>query len=372
MWRRWTGLGVAGVVLLSGLATNAVNRASLTRPSTVLDGVVFTGTIAPSHEVDVTSTGGGTIRRVLVSVGTEVTVGQPLAELDDAAARAALDAATLEQQYATEELLRARRSLVVLDRSIQDIAMSFAQSVGTVALAQRQAEHVPGRQLRDSPERAKAVLEQATTKLQRLQRLHAEGIVADETLEDQIIAVRIAQDDYDNARQWQHAASELQRAQQEQAQRQIARSRAEFEQVRGDYVARLSQAEARAEQARQRVAAARRAVDETVVTAAIPGVVLDIAVEVGDRIAAGGKVLAMARLRELVVKVPVSSTLVNLLHPGQPSIVMLPTNPEERVTGRIISINPMPAANMTHTVDVGFENTAGRLLSGQPAQVTFR
>lgn len=372
MWRRWTGLGIAGVVLLSGLATNAVNRASLTRRTAVLDGVAFTGTIAPSHQVDVTAVSGGTVRRVLVSVGAEVSAGQPLAELDNAAARAALDAARLDQQYAAAELAHARRSLLMVDRSIQDIAVSFAQSVGTVALAQRQAEQVPGRQLRDSPARAKAVLEQATTKLQRLQRLHTEGIVSDETLEDQIIAVRIAQDDYDNARQWQQAAIDLQQAQREQAQRQIARSRAEFDQLRSDYAARVSQAEGRADQARQRVVSAQRAVDETVVKAAIPGVVLDIAVEVGDRVAPGATVMAMARLRDLVVKVPVSSTLVNLLHPGQQAIVMLPTTPEERVIGRIASIDPLPAPNMTHTVEVGFENTAGRLLSGQPAQVAFR
>lgn len=369
----WTGLGLIAVALLSSFGLSAANRAAVSRDGNAqLDGTAFTGTIVPSQRFAVNAAVSGTVRRVLVAVGDNVAAGQPLIEVDDQSVRAALDAALVDHRNATEEADHWRRRVTALDQSIEEINTAFAHSLGAVALAQRSAEQVPGRQLRDSPERAQAAFDQATSRLQRLQRLHAQGLVSDEMLEDQTIAVRIAQNDLDNAKQWRAASADLQRAQQEQARQQIARTRADFQQQRGDYQGRLEQAEGRVDQALQRVTAARSVLEEAVVKATTAGVVIDVAVEVGDRPAAGAPLVSIARLKELVVEVPVASTLVNVLRPGQEATVVLPTLPKEHVAGRIGSINPIPDANMTHRVEVEFANASGRLLSGQPAQVVFR
>ncbi|KAF0247879.1 MAG: hypothetical protein FD167_2718, partial [bacterium] len=47
-----------------------------------------------------------------------------------------------------------------------------------------------------------------------------------------------------------------------------------------------------------------------------------------------------------------------------------PTN-NQKVEGKIITINPLPAANLNHIVEVEFDNTNGSLLAGQPAEVKF-
>ena len=314
----------------------------------------------------------GTVRRVLVSVGDSVAIGQPLIEVDDQVVRAELDAALADHRHAIDEAVHWRRRITALDQSVEEINTAFARSIGAVAVAQRNAEQVPGRQLRDSPERAQAAFDQATSKLQRLQRLHGQGLVSDEALEEQTIAVRIAQNDLDNANKWVVAAAALQRAQQEQARQQIARARAEFQQQLSDHRSRLEQAEALADQALQRVTAAQRVLEEAVVKATTAGVVTEVAVAVGDRPAAGAPLVSIAMLNELIVEVPVAATLVNVLRPGQEATVILPTLPTQVVSGRIGSINPIPAPNMTHRVEVEFANTSGRLLSGQPAQVVFR
>jgi HlyD family secretion protein len=373
--RRWTGVALVAVVLLSSWAlSSADDRTVLSAngEASVVEGTLFTGTIRPSERVTVNAPFGGTVRRLLVDVGDKVAAGQPLLEVDDQEARAALDAALLDQQAAVTEAAQWQRSIATLDQSVADLSATFAQSVGTLAVAQRQAEQVPGRQLRDSPERAQAALDQAKAKLARLQKLHAQGIVSDEELEDQSIAVRIAENDLENASQWRAAAAQLARAQEDQARLQTARSRADHKQLRDDYVVRLAQARGRAEQAGQRVNAARRMLENAVVRAITPGVVADVSVVVGDRPAAGTPVMVVANLDELLVDVPVASTLVNILRPGQEATVVLPTLPQQRVTGRITSINPIPAANMTHTIEVQFTNTSGALLSGQPAEVAFR
>jgi multidrug resistance efflux pump len=206
----------------------------------------------------------------------------------------------------------------------------------------------------------------------RVKRLHGQGIIADQEVEDQAIAVRIAENDLETARRWRAASGNLQHAQEEQARLQIARSGADYRQQRDEYVVRRGQARARAEQAEQRVFAAWRLVDEAVIRATSPGVIVDLAVEVGDRTAAGTTLMAVAVLTELIVDVPIAARLINVLREGQEAVVALPTMPPQRVLGRVASINPIPSVNMTHTVEVRFANTSGRILSGQPAEVAFR
>jgi multidrug efflux pump subunit AcrA (membrane-fusion protein) len=370
--RRWMGVALGAVVLLSTWGLGATNRPGAADTAASLEGAEFTGTIKPSRQALVTSASGGTVQQLLVAVGDVVTEGQPLIELDDPALRAAAESARLDYQAASAEAAQWTRSIATLDQSIRDVSSAFAQSMGALSVAQRQADQIPARQFRDSPERAQAAFEHESTRLQRLQKLHAQQLVSDEQLDEQMTAVRIAQNDLENARRWQTAASELQRAQQEQARHQLARSRAEFQQLRADYTARLVQAEGRAGLAQQRLAAAERALADSVLRASTAGVVVDIAVDVGSRPAAGAPLVTIAKLHDLIVEVPVSSKLVNILKVGEPATILLPTLPAELVQGRIASINPIPAANMTHAIGVEFANASGLLLTGQRAQVTFR
>ncbi|MBY0492694.1 MAG: HlyD family secretion protein [Cyanobacteria bacterium] len=370
--RRWMGVALGAVVLLSTWGLGASNRTASADSAASLNGAEFTGTIKPSQRATLTSTPGGTVQKVLVAVGDNVTAGQPLIEIDDPAARATLDSARLDYQAASTEAAHWQRSIANLDQSIRDINTAFAQSIGALSVAQRQAEQVPARQFRDSPERAQAAFDYESTKLQRMQKLHAQKLLSDEQLDEQMTAVRIAQNDLENARRWQTASAELQRAQQDQAQQQIARSRADFQQMRADYVARLAQAQTRALQAQQRVDAAERAIADTVLRASTAGVVVDVTVDVGSRLTSGAPIVTIAKLNELLVEVPISPKLVNILKVGEPVTITLPTMPAEQVEGRIASINPIPAPNMTHTVEVEFANASGHLLTGQRAQVIFR
>ena len=370
---RWIGVGLLAVVLLSTWGLTATNRNQvLLTDAPGIDGAAFTGTIKPRRQNTVTASAAGTVRRVFVDVGDTVTAGQALLEIDDPNASEKIEVARVEQQSAAAEVAHWQQSIDVVDKSIAEASSAFAATMGALAVAQRQAEQVPGRQLRDSPERAQAAYDQERSKLQRLQRLHASQLISDQALEEQVTAVRIAQNDLDNARQWQTAALELQRLQQEHARQQVARSRSEAHQLRADYVARLAQARARLARVDQQLAAARGALSAALVRATTDGVVVAINVVTGNHAPADSPLLQIARLDQLIVEVPVSSTLVNVLRPGQEATVILPTIPAERTDGRIVSISPLPAANMTHTIEIEFANGEGRLLTGQPAQVVFR
>lgn len=370
--RRLAGVGLLAVALLGSFGLSATRQGGdVEQTRAQLDGIEFDGVIEAGQKFVATSPSGGLVRRVLVDTGDSVVAGQALVEVENPSLRDALTAAEAEHEIAAAEVRYRRKGVASLDQTLNEIATALTRSIGAVALAQRAAEQVPGRQLRDSPERAEAALDQAASKLRRTRRLHEQGLVSDEALDDQMIAVRIAQNDLDNARQWQVAAAELRAAQQEQARQQLARSSAELRQQRVDQVASLAHAENRAEQARQRVAVAARAVEEGVVRASTSGMVVEVTAEPGGRLGAGAALLTIAQMEHMMVDVPVAPQLVNLLRPGQEATVILPTMPAERVAGRIGTINPMPSPNMTHRIEVHFSNSARRLLSGQPAHVIF-
>jgi multidrug efflux pump subunit AcrA (membrane-fusion protein) len=108
------------------------------------------------------------------------------------------------------------------------------------------------------------------------------------------------------------------------------------------------------------------------VKATAAGVVVELPIKVGDQVASGGLVARLAALQELTVEVPVDARLINALHVGQSAIVSIPTIPARQVTGRITLLNPIPAPNMTHVVEVRFPNSSGLILTGQPAEVVFQ
>jgi HlyD family secretion protein len=134
LWR-WVGWGVLPVLLLAaggvywlqrsgadGLQyqTQEVRRGDLTMT------VTATGSLAPTNEVEVGSELSGIIRSVAVDFNARVTVGQPLAHLDDtkfAAAvmksRAALAAARAQLQQARATLLKNQQNLKRIERARQ-------------------------------------------------------------------------------------------------------------------------------------------------------------------------------------------------------------------------------------------------------------
>jgi hypothetical protein len=79
----------------------------------------------------------------------------------------------------------------------------------------------------------------------------------------------------------------------------------------------------------------------------------------------------LAVLDPLLAEVQVAPALINALRPGAGATVTLPGIPPQQVSGTIIAVNPIPNRNGNHRVQVRFENPAGHLLAGQPAEVRF-
>lgn len=306
-------------------------------------GVAFEGTVHPASEIQIAAEASGTVSDISAKVGDTVQKGQQLLRMDDREAQLGVKQASVEMEAAKTKLDKFR--------------VQLADADARVAIGQRQEQLVPSRQWRDSPERASAAYEQALLNYNRAKEMFAAGLIAQQELDGRSTELRIAQDDLENAKKLAAVSAKLTQDQAEQAHLQAKVTREELQE-------QLRQAEVNYERARQQA-------DATIVRATTDGVVSEIPVRLGDRVPGGAVLARLAKLDRMIAEVPVGAQMISQLRVGQASHVELTSVPPREVGGRIRTINPLPSQNMTHLVEVEFDNPTLLLVAGQPAEVRF-
>jgi multidrug resistance efflux pump len=332
--------------LAAGLLLVATNHPLRSDPAELLNrkqpfGVAFESTLRPASEVRITAEEVGTVAEMFVKVGDSVRPGQALLRMDDSEATQSLDQARMERDTAHENLSK----------------FQLADATARLAMTQRSEQAVPTRQWRDSPERAQAAYDLAQTNYDRAKALFDAGVIAQQEMDARKTELRMAQDDLDNAKALASVSTKLDERQSRQASLQVKLTQQELQQ-------QLRQADLKYEEAQQRL-------DATIVRATTRGVVADLAVRIGDRVPGGTILVKLAQLDRMIAEVPVAARMVSQLRLGQPALVELPAQPEHPVPGKIRTISPLPSENMTHMVEVEFDNPTLKLLAGQPAEVRF-
>jgi multidrug resistance efflux pump len=348
----WTHGKIRNYLVLAFFATGLVllgtNHAfhphgSVFANSTSVYGVAFEGAVRPASEVRITADSTGTVSDILVQVGDTVQKGQQLLRMDDREAQLAVKQAGVELEAAKTKLDKFR--------------LQLADADARVAIAQRQEQLVPTRQWRDSPERAAAAYDQAVLNYNRTKKMFDAGLTAQQELDARGTELRMAQDDLENAKKLAAVSAKLAHDQAEQASLQEKVTREELQE-------QLRQAEVNYERTKQQV-------DRTIVRATTAGVVSEIPVRLGDRLPGGAVLARLAKLDRMIAEVSVAAPMISELRVGQSAKVGLSSSPPREVEGRIRAINPLPSQNMTHVVEVEFNNPTLLLVAGQPAEVRF-
>ena len=255
------------------------------------------------------------------------------------------------------ELKRATMELDAAQNSFSNFRAPLADLNARVAISQRREQQVPTRQFRDSPERAQATYDEAVVNHNRAKQLYETGLISKQEMDVKETELRIAQDDLTNAKNFASAAATVKDAQSEQADLQ---ARASHEELR----AQIDELELKHEEAERRVEAME-------VRATEPGVIAEVSVGLGDRVPGGTLLVRMAQLSRMVAAVPVAATMISQLRVGQFAMVQVPSSPPQQVEGKIRMISPLPSANMTHLIEIEFENETRLLLAGQPTEEKF-
>jgi multidrug resistance efflux pump len=361
-------LAIVASLSAVGLAHLKVRGHNDAERTAALSGTSFEATVTPANQFTIAAPATTVVERVLVSMGEHVVAGQPLLVSDNRDAHAAVEAAEIELRAADARIADVRQRLAIL-RQIP--AADFARATGRVSTAQRESEQVPTRQWRDSPERAEAAHDLARLRFDRVKKLADQGLVARQELEDAEISLRVAVNDLENARRAAQAVATLTNAQTEHSDLQWQLARAEQAQQREAQRAELAVAELRRDDALMKLNTATARLAGATIKASSPGVVTEILAHPGDQVYGGAPLIKLAVLDPLLAEVQVAPALINALRPGASAVVTLPGILAEQVSGTIAAVNPIPNRNGNHTVQVRFENRAGHLLAGQPAEVRF-
>jgi len=308
------------------------------------------------------------VERVLVQIGDRVHANDPLLLLDDGDARNTVAQLRFEAERAKTRVQQLERTVELLDRSINALIVPATEATAKLAIAQRNAENVPNRQAKDSPERAQAAYDQAIARERRIVQLVQNGVVARQELEDAQIAVRVAADDLAVARRASAAADALASAQVLQAQTQADLTIADQQRQRQERAGELAQARLQRTEAEAALDRAITRLGDLTVRATGDALVAEILVKAGDRRLAGAPLVKLATVNPMIVDVDVSPSLVNRLARGDAAIVRVGTSPVE-YRGRIRTIAPLPGDAGAHTLEVEFDNPVADLLAGQTASV---
>ena len=335
-------LFAAGLVLLGTNHAFHLHGSAFANSQSVY-GVAFEGTVRPASEIRITAESTGTVSNISVKVGDRVQKDQQLLRMDDRDAQLAVKQASVELQAAREKLDKFR--------------MQLADADARVAISQRQEQLVPSRQWRDSPERAAAAYDIASLNYSRANKLFEAGLISQQELDARATELRMARDDLENAKQLAAVSTKLAHDQVEQANLQAKVTREELQE-------QLRQAEVNYERAKLQA-------DRTVVRATTAGVIAEIPVRLGDRVPGGAVLARLAKLDHMIAEVPVAAQMISELSVSQSAQVGLSSFPPRKVEGRIRTIDPLPSQNMTHIVEVEFDNPTILLVAGQPAEVKF-
>jgi multidrug resistance efflux pump len=364
---------VAGVLLIAAIVTSGALAKRSVEPevdTAPASNEAWSGMVRPTDPSTIAATSAITIGEVLVSVGEEVQAGQPVARHDVADRERELAALQLEIERVTREIANHESALEWHQDAIRRL-LSGADAPDQLMIAEREAQQIPMRQAKDSPERAEVAYEQAARKARRLEELAAAGLVAQQDAEDALFAMRLAADDLANARRAAELATRVTAAQATQVRTARERSLADRRRQKADQQSALEQARLQLKAVQMRLDETTEAIADPFIRAPRAGVVMELLVDAGDRLPAGALVARIARLDMMAVDVDVPPLLVNALRAGGQARVDVPSAGIESRMARIQSIAPLPNEAGRYPVQLVFANPDHVRLAGQAAQVWF-
>jgi HlyD family secretion protein len=332
----------------------------------------------------------GIVNQVAVGVGDVVAANDLLvvldttdleravkqAELNLASAQAQLD--NLQEPPDPAEVASARANLASAQQNLADVQAGPSQAELAAAEATLAGAQAHYQELRDGPSDAEltqlsADLDKAMIALQQAQwdydRVAYKGDVGASsqaaTLQQATIDYNVAKAAYEIATQpasesdLQNALSAIQSAQEQldtlraqptqadlaAAQAQVASAQSQLDSLlKGSSDAELKAAEISVEQAQLDLEAAQANLAQAQLRAPIPGTVLTVDVEVGQRVSAGLSAVTLADLSQLELTVNVAEVDVDKIKPGQGAEITVDALPDKVFKGSVTRITPFSAS----------------------------
>jgi HlyD family secretion protein len=347
----WTGvalLAVAGFIAFRLI----VGRASL--PT----GLIQANGRIEGDQTAVSSKFAGRISEIKVREGDTVVTGQLLAVLDDAQIKTRVAQATA--------------ALASLNAQVDAVTTALAVLRKEVPLAVGGADAAVSRANADTA-KAKASHEQASREAQRMKDLLASGVVPRQGAERADLAVAAAESEHDSTR-----------SSVAQADSQLAQARLGAERIRAKE-AELTALQAQRDQAASSLAEAQSVLDDLMLKAPSPGVIMTRMREPGEVLNAGSPVLDLVDLDRLYLKVYVPEVEIGKLRLNLPARIYTDAYPQTPFDATVTYISsraeftpkevqtPDERVKLTYAVKLTLtRNPDHKLTPGLPADAVVR
>jgi multidrug efflux pump subunit AcrA (membrane-fusion protein) len=386
MKKTLNNLAILFVLLALGLtacATQQTAPATENTPSASAvssNAVVAEGHLKPVRAANLSFQARGIVEQVNIKIGDRVHKGDVLARLSNAAqAEAGLAAAKLE-------LLSAQQTLDTLTRTAdanRAAAWDAYQKAQIVrAEAQKKWNDINPRDIQKRIDDQQATvnerkqdLEDAQTEFDKYKDLDPDNTKR-KTAEDKL---RTAQRDYDNA------VAELEKIQREHDSARAALDAALAAEAEAKYQWEISAeginkdqlalAEARLEAAKAQVAAAEAALANYILTAPFDGVVMDVAVSLGEQVGPESRAVSIADTSAWVIETSdITELEVVNIAVGQAVTFTPDALPDLTLKGIVTDISGasyLQSGDVLYTVYINVEETDPRLKWGMTVEVTF-
>jgi HlyD family secretion protein len=328
-----------------------------------------TGTLVPSTEVEVSFNSGGLVTEVLVQVGDQVEVGDPLVRIEstDAQAQVAeaeislrlaeLDLAALTEAPDTAELEAAQLQLTSAQEALKDLLNGPSEEDMIIALAD---------------------LSTAEQELRQAQSAYdAVSWRPDAGSSSQALELWAATAAYDKAKaNYDLAVAGPTEEEIASARASVASAQANLNSLlNGATAEELETAQLSVEQARSNLAAAQVELEQTVLVAPIAGTVISVEAVVGE-VAGTSAVVTVADLSQPLVEIYMDETDLDLIAVGYEVEVVFDALPDQVFTGQVVRVDPAlvemegaPTIQALATLDLGETDLPWTLLSGLNATV---
>jgi HlyD family secretion protein len=321
--RRWIFLGVAVCVVVVGIvggttllrSNNQIDPSKLARVERgdLARSVVATGKIEPLAKVEIKSKASGIVKQVFVDYGDRVRQGQVLVELD-------------------KEELQAR----VREARATLLAAQAAQEAS-------QATYERNRVEAEGPD-----VPFLKASVERAQRLHGDGLIAQAVLEDSEKAYQMAL----NKQMVALLNVSVTRAEVARAKAQVAQTQAALERAEED-------------------------LRNSTIISPMDGLVLSRNVEIGDAVSSilvlGSQatlVMTLGDVSEVYVKGKVDEADISKVYLGQPARIVVESLKEKKFEGKVTKISPLGVEKdnvTTFEVRVSIHNPSGELKANMSA-----
>jgi HlyD family secretion protein len=348
------GLLAAGILQVnqSQTAQKQAEEAAKAKIEPARPAVTALGRIEPEGEViDISGPSGERIGQLLVQEGQQVKKGQPLVYLESYQERQA------DRDFAADQL-REAQALLKSETAYGQAQIQEARSRREQITDPKTAEILAQRA---TISRIKAELASAQRDLQRFESLQREGVVSQQTLDNQALAVASKREELNNAQATLAKLSEEKTTNIDNASAQLRSAEANLAR---------SQTQVKVASAVSNLKLAEAKLERTIIRAPQAGQILKIFARAGEAIGETDGILQMGDTRQMYVVAEVYETDVGLVKVGQPATVTSPAfagkieGTVERI-GRKVAKNAVIESDPAANTDVRVVEVRIRLQNAQ-------